>query len=33
MGFLNSVQQIVTDVFGRPELIAVVFACVRGRWR
>jgi DHA1 family bicyclomycin/chloramphenicol resistance-like MFS transporter len=30
MGFLNSVQQIVTDVFGRPELIALVFACVAG---
>jgi DHA1 family bicyclomycin/chloramphenicol resistance-like MFS transporter len=30
MGFLNSVQQIVTDVFGRPELIAVVFAGVAG---
>ena len=30
MGFLNSVQQIVTDVFARPELIALVFACVAG---
>jgi DHA1 family bicyclomycin/chloramphenicol resistance-like MFS transporter len=30
MGFLNSVQQIVTDVFGRPDLIALVFACVAG---
>jgi DHA1 family bicyclomycin/chloramphenicol resistance-like MFS transporter len=30
MGFLNSVQQIVTDVFERPELIALVFACVAG---
>jgi DHA1 family bicyclomycin/chloramphenicol resistance-like MFS transporter len=30
MGFLNSVQQIVTDIFGRPDLIAVVFACVAG---
>jgi len=30
MGFLNSVQQIVTDVFARPELIALVFAFVAG---
>jgi len=30
MGFLNSVQQIVTDVFGRAELIAIVFACIAG---
>jgi DHA1 family bicyclomycin/chloramphenicol resistance-like MFS transporter len=30
MGFLNSVQQIVTDVFGRPDLLALVFACVAG---
>jgi DHA1 family bicyclomycin/chloramphenicol resistance-like MFS transporter len=28
--FINSIQQIVFDVFGRPELIAIVFACVAG---
>jgi DHA1 family bicyclomycin/chloramphenicol resistance-like MFS transporter len=28
--FINSVQQIVFDVFGRPELIAVVFALIAG---
>jgi DHA1 family bicyclomycin/chloramphenicol resistance-like MFS transporter len=28
--FINSVQQIVFDVFGRPELIALVFALVAG---
>jgi DHA1 family bicyclomycin/chloramphenicol resistance-like MFS transporter len=26
--FINSVQQIVADVFGRPELLGVVFACI-----
>jgi len=26
--FINSIQQIVTDVFGRPGLIGVVFACI-----
>lgn len=30
LGFLNSVQQVVTDIFGRAELIALVFACVAG---
>lgn len=30
LGFLNSVQQIVFDIYGRPELIALVFACVAG---
>ncbi|MBX3562054.1 MAG: multidrug effflux MFS transporter [Sphingomonas sp.] len=30
MGYINSVQQIVFDVFGRPELIALIFACVAG---
>lgn len=30
LGFLNSVQQIVFDVYGRPELVALVFACVAG---
>jgi DHA1 family bicyclomycin/chloramphenicol resistance-like MFS transporter len=28
--FINSVQQIVFDVFGRPDLIAIVFACIAG---
>jgi DHA1 family bicyclomycin/chloramphenicol resistance-like MFS transporter len=28
--FINSIQQIVFDVFGRPELIGIVFACVAG---
>lgn len=30
LGFLNSVQQVVFDIYGRPELIALVFACVAG---
>jgi MFS transporter, DHA1 family, multidrug resistance protein len=28
--FLTSIQQIVFDVFGRPELIGLVFACIAG---
>ena len=28
MGYINSIQQIVFDVFGRPDLIAIVFAAV-----
>ncbi|MGQ0589081.1 MAG: multidrug effflux MFS transporter [Sphingosinicella sp.] len=28
--FINSIQQIVFDVFGRPELIGLVFACIAG---
>jgi len=28
--FINSVQQIVQDVFGRPELLGLVFACIAG---
>jgi len=28
--FIGSIQQIVFDVFGRPELIGIVFACVAG---
>jgi len=28
MGYINSVQQIVSDVFGRPDLLALVFAIV-----
>ncbi len=30
MGYINSIQQIVFDVFARPELIALIFACVAG---
>ena len=30
LGFLNSVQQVVFDIYHRPELIALVFACVAG---
>jgi DHA1 family bicyclomycin/chloramphenicol resistance-like MFS transporter len=30
MGYINSIQQIVFDVFARPELIALVFAGVAG---
>lgn len=29
-GFINSIQQIVFDVFGRPELMALVFASIAG---
>jgi DHA1 family bicyclomycin/chloramphenicol resistance-like MFS transporter len=28
--YINSIQQIVFDVFGRPELIGLVFACCAG---
>lgn len=28
--FINSIQQIVFDVFGRPDLLAIVFACIAG---
>jgi len=28
LGFINSVQQVVFDVFGRPALIGLAFACV-----
>lgn len=28
--FINSIQQIVFDVFGRPELMAIVFASIAG---
>lgn len=28
MGYINSIQQIVFDIFGRPELIALAFAAV-----
>ena len=30
MGYINSIQQIVFDVFGRPDLIALAFAGVAG---
>lgn len=29
-GFINSIQQIMSDIFGRPELLTVIFACVAG---
>jgi MFS transporter, DHA1 family, multidrug resistance protein len=29
-GFINSIQQIVFDVFGRPDLMALVFASIAG---
>ncbi|HWK37265.1 multidrug effflux MFS transporter [Sphingomonas sp.] len=29
-GFVGSVQQVVADVFGRPDLLTVIFACVAG---
>lgn len=28
--FINSVQQIVADVFGAPEMLGLVFACIAG---
>ena len=28
--FINSIQQIVQDVFGRPELLGLVFGCIAG---
>ena len=28
--FINSIQQIVYDVYSRPELIGIVFACIAG---
>jgi MFS transporter, DHA1 family, multidrug resistance protein len=30
LGFINSIQQVVFDVFHRPELIGIVFACIAG---
>ena len=30
MGYIHSIQQIVFDVFRRPELIAIIFAGVAG---
>ena len=30
LGFINSIQQVVFDVFHRPELIGVAFACIAG---
>ncbi len=29
-GFIGSIQQVMFDVFGRPELLTLVFACVAG---
>jgi DHA1 family bicyclomycin/chloramphenicol resistance-like MFS transporter len=29
-GFINSVQQVMSDVFRRPDLLTLVFACVAG---
>lgn len=29
-GFINSIQQIMSDIFGRPHLLTVVFTCVAG---
>ncbi|WP_052134310.1 multidrug effflux MFS transporter [Sphingomonas sp. 37zxx] len=29
-GFINSIQQIMADIFGRPELLTIVFAAVAG---
>lgn len=29
-GFINSIQQIMSDIFRRPELLTVIFACVAG---
>jgi MFS transporter, DHA1 family, multidrug resistance protein len=28
LGFIGSIQQVIFDVFGRPELIGIAFACV-----
>jgi DHA1 family bicyclomycin/chloramphenicol resistance-like MFS transporter len=30
LGFINSIQQVIFDVFHRPELIGVAFACIAG---
>ena len=30
LGFINSVQQVVFDVFHRPELLGIAFACIAG---
>ena len=30
LGFINSVQQVIFDVFGRPDLIGIAFACIAG---
>ena len=30
LGFINSIQQVVFDVFHRPELIGIAFACIAG---
>jgi DHA1 family bicyclomycin/chloramphenicol resistance-like MFS transporter len=33
LAYISSIQQIVFDVFKRPELIGVVFGAVAARWR
>jgi MFS transporter, DHA1 family, multidrug resistance protein len=30
LGFINSIQQVIFDVFHRPELIGIAFACIAG---
>ena len=30
LGFINSIQQVIFDVFGRPDLIGIAFACIAG---
>ena len=30
LGFINSIQQVVFDVFHRPELLGIAFACIAG---
>ena len=30
MGFINSVQQVFTDIFHEPQLFPVIFACIAG---
>jgi DHA1 family bicyclomycin/chloramphenicol resistance-like MFS transporter len=30
LGFIGSIQQVIFDVFGRPDLIGIAFACIAG---
>lgn len=30
LGFINSIQQVIFDIFHRPELIGIAFACIAG---
>lgn len=30
LGFINSIQQVIFDIFQRPELIGIAFACIAG---